>query len=411
LILYQQSSLNGDENGVYYWNTTSVFLIILHFRPHYAKKNCCPKCGTSSLQKFGKVTLRVFTRRAWQNITYQRYRCVPKGHVFHFANLIGMYSSKVMEYISFLYLRSLSFQQVRTILSAWFEKAVIAKDVLISAVETVADSLPTNEAVTIWLQPIRSGYYALDGTWLKYRGQNFVLLILFDVETLDVVSYQIAYEENYQSYHALITKTEKEIGQPKGLFCDGDPGLLKVLKERYPSAPTQLCVFHKYSRVGQIACFVHPKSDLDREIKRRVEKVLFAPTKEQALSALAELKQYAIEYPKSQKLKQVIGILKRNFDLLLTHYDNPEMSPYNNVLEGFNYLIKRRTRLMKGFKKPINISRWIKLLILDWRFHPLTESEFKNRRGKTPLELSQVQLPKIYNWITFLRKKFPKKST
>jgi len=331
--------------------------------------------------------------------------------VFHFANLIGMYSGKVMEYISFLYLRSLSFQQVRTILSAWFEEAVISKDVLISAVETVADSLPTNEAVTAWLHPSRSGYYALDGTWLKYRGQDFVLLIIFDVETLDVVSYQIAYEENYQSYCTLITKAEKEIGQPKGLFCDGDLGLLKVLKERYPSVPIQLCVFHKYSRVGQLACFVHPKSDLDREIKRRVEKVLFAPTKEQALSALAELKQYAVEYPKSQKLKQVIGVLKRNFDLLLTHYDNPEMSPYNNVLEGFNYLIKRRTRLMKGFKKPINISRWIKLLILDWRFHPLTESEFKNRRGKTPLELSQVQLPKIYNWITFLRKKFPKKST
>lgn len=322
-----------------------------------------------------------------------------------------MYTRKVTEYMTYLYLRSLSFQQVRAILFAWFEDTMITKAVLLSAVESVADSLPTNRAVTSWLKPIRSGYFALDGTWLKYRGREFVLLILFDVETLDVVAATVASDENYDSYKALIAPVAAELGQTKGFFSDGEPGLLKLIKERYPQTPIQLCVFHKYSRVGQIACFVHPKSELDREIKRRVEKVLFAPTKAHALSALAELKAYAIEYPKSKKLKQVIGVLKRNFDLLLTHYDNPEMSPYNNVLEGFNYLIKRRTRLMKGFKKPINISRWLKLLILDWRFHPLTESEFPTRRGKSPLELAQVKLPKIYNWVTFLRKKFPKKST
>lgn len=322
-----------------------------------------------------------------------------------------MYSRKVMEYMTFLYLRSLSFQQVRAILSAWFEQNVISKDVLLSAIEIIADSLPSSYAVTKWLKPIRSGYFALDGTWLKYRGREFVLLILLDVTTLDIVSYVIASSENYESYKLLLSKIQSEIGQPNGFFCDGDPGLLKVLKEYYPTTPTQLCVFHKYSRVGQLACFVRPKSELDREIKHRVEKVLFAPTKEQALSALAELKQYAVDYPKSKKLRQVLGVLKRNFDLLLTHYDNPEMSPYNNVLEGFNYLLKRRTRLMKGFKKPINISRWLKLLILDWRFHTLTESEFPNRRGRTPLSLAQVSLPEIYNWVTFLHKKFPKKST
>lgn len=318
-----------------------------------------------------------------------------------------MYSRKVMEYIAYLYLRSLSFQQVRAILFAWFENdQVITKDVLISHVETVADSLPDHFAVTRWLQPQRSGYYALDGTWLKYRGRQFVLIILFDVETLDVVSYKISLEENYECYNKLIDLVKHEIGLPKGFFCDGDPGLLKVLKEQFPDVPTQLCVFHKYSRVGQLACFVHPKSELDREIKHRVEKVLFAPTKEEALAALSDLKQYASEYPKNKKLKQVIGILKRNFDLLLTHYDNPEMSPYNNVLEGFNYLIKRRTRLMKGFKKPINITRWLKLLILDWRFHILTESEVTAKRNRTPLQLAGCNLPKIPNWLTFVRKRY-----
>lgn len=317
-----------------------------------------------------------------------------------------MYGRKVMEYITYLYLRSLSFQQVRAILFAWFEREAITKDALLRHIETIADAMPDQYALTAWLKPKRSGYYALDGTWLKYRGREFVLLILFDVTTLDVVSYGVAEEENYQSYKKLLSRVYLEIGQPKGFFCDGDLGLLKVLKEQYPMTPTQLCVFHKYSRVGQLACFVRPKSELDREIKRRVEKVLFAPTKGEVLSALAELKQYAVEYPKSKKLRQVVGVLKRNFDLLLTHYDNPEMSPYNNVLEGFNYLIKRRTRLMTGFKKPINISRWLKLLILDWRFHILTESEVTEKRNHSPLELAGCTLPKIPNWLTFVRKRY-----
>jgi hypothetical protein len=83
------------------------------------------------------------------------------------------------------------------------------------------------------------------------------------------------------------------------------------------------------------------------------------------------------------------------------------MSPYNNVLEGFNYIVKRRIRLMKGFKKPINITRWLKLLLLDWRFHLLKETEFKTRRNKSPLQLAGACLPpKIYNWLTFVRKNY-----
>jgi transposase-like protein len=122
------------------------------------------------------------------------------------------------------------------------------------------------------------------------------------------------------------------------------------------------------------------------------------------MTALRELEQFAKENQSHQKLKEVIGVIKRNFDLLLTHFDHPEMSPYNNILEGFNHIIKRRTRLMKGFKKPINITRWLKLILLDWRFHPLKETIFAFRRNKSPLQLASVKLPKIYNWLYFVRK-------
>lgn len=120
------------------------------------------------------------------------------------------------------------------------------------------------------------------------------------------------------------------------------------------------------------------------------------------------MKQFAQKHTSYEKLRVVIGALQRNFNLLLTHFDYPEMSPYNNVLEGFNHVVKRRLRLMKGFKKSCNIHRWLKLIMIDWRFHELKETRFALRKNKSPLQLAQVNLTKLYNWMTFVRKNYRK---
>lgn len=320
-----------------------------------------------------------------------------------------MFAVEMIEYVAFMYLRALSFNTVIDIVRAWYDKKVLSKDILIDHIEQLADRLPSHQNITAFLKPKRSGHYALDGTWLKYRGRDFVLLILFDVTTLDLVSWTVAQEETQASYQRLIDLGKSEIATSiKGFFCDGDPGLLAALKLSFPGAPIQLCVFHKYSRVGQVIPFVRVKNEIDREIKNRVEQILFALTKEKAIQALHDLEAYAQTHQKHKKLQEVIGILQRNFDLLLTHFDHSEMSPYNNVLEGFNHIIKRRLRLMKGFKKPINIQRWLKLILLDWRFHHLKETVFKDRRGKSPLQLAECRLPVYFNWMKFLRLNYPK---
>jgi transposase-like protein len=308
-----------------------------------------------------------------------------------------------------MYLRSMSFNQVNAILRAFYERNVFTKAQLIGHMEDLTDCIPDHQAISCWLKPKRSGYYALDGTWLKCRGKDIVLLILFDVETLDTVAYFVADDETEESYKALFKLAWPEISVGmKGLFGDGDTGLMAAIKALCPEVPFQLCVFHKYARIGQLIPFKYTKSKLDLEIKDRVEKVLFAESKEFALQSLHELELFAKESAGYGKLNKAIEVLHFNFELLLTHFDHPEMSPYNNVLEGFNSVIKRRTWLMKGFKKDINIDRWIKLLMLDWRFHVLKESAFKERKGKMPLELAKVKLPEIYNWLTFVRKNYKK---
>lgn len=323
-----------------------------------------------------------------------------------------MFVIEMIEYAAFMYLRALSFNNIVVILRAWYEKKVLSKNILIKHIEQLSDRIPNNQEISKWLSVKRSGYFALDGTWLKYRGKDIVLLILFDVKTLDIVTWTVALKESEASYQKLIDLAKKEImASVKGFFCDGDPGLLKVLKKNFPKTKIQLCVFHKYSRVGQVIPFIRARTEIDKEIKRLTEKILFAPSKKEAIAGLYELQRYAKEHQEHKKLKEAIGVMKRNFDLLLTHFDDPNMSPYNNVLEGFNHIIKRKLKLMKGFKKPVNINRWLKLLLLDWRFHTLTESSFKDRRGKSPLQLAGANLPFVYNWMSYVRRNYPKKPT
>ena len=122
-----------------------------------------------------------------------------------------MYSLKVVEYVAYLYLRSLSFNQVIAILGAFYEKNIFTKARLIDHIEQMADLIPESQAISRWLKPKRSGYYAVDGTWLKYRGGDIVLLILFDVRTLDIVSYSIAREETVAAYLELILQDRKSV--------------------------------------------------------------------------------------------------------------------------------------------------------------------------------------------------------
>jgi len=135
-----------------------------------------------------------------------------------------MFDIEIVEQATFMYLRSLSFNSVSEIFRSWFEKDVLPKKVLLSHIEQLSEKLPSNSEITSWLKPTRSGYYALDGTWMKYRGKDFVLLILFDVETLDIVNYRIASAETERAYLKLLKGVYGEINaNPKGFFCDGDP--------------------------------------------------------------------------------------------------------------------------------------------------------------------------------------------
>jgi hypothetical protein len=147
------------------------------------------------------------------------------------------------------------------------------------------------------------------------------------------------------------------------------------------------------------------KKEAIKTFQKLFRACIYAKTKEEAKQNLVLLKEYAMNSP-YEIFRKGYRSLAYNFDLTLTHFDNPQMERDNNLLECFNGILKPRLTLMKGFKKKDNISRYLKLFLLEFRFRPLKESRFKERRNQTPLQLGDVYLPPYYNFITLLRTTF-----
>lgn len=371
----------------------------------------CPKCQKRAKKKAGKILLERATRTGLRKFFFQAYRCM-NGHLFTPGNTHSLFTNSFIEYVVALYLRSLSLNATIQVIRLQFEKDLLSKQAILEFVERVADELPTVDDIDNLFHPRRSGYLALDGVWYKYRGINFVLLICFDPVTFDIISYLIAKKECHESYQKLIQKFSPKLKKPvKGIYCDGDRGLIKAIKLNFPGVPIQVCVVHKEFRLGQLLPFkrAYVGKSLDPKFKKKVrffketaEAIIYAKTKREAGDNFKQL-QKSMTKEKDEKLKEAFGSLKYNFKYLLTHFDHPGMERDNNIIEGFNSIIKRRLKLLKGFKKPANIDRYIKLVLLDYRFHEFIESRFAKRRNKTPLELTGVFLPKYYNFIKYLR--------
>lgn len=372
----------------------------------------CPLCGIDTIRKSGKINVERMTKDGQKILKYQAYRC-SNNHFFSENSSLVKFTNSFIEYAVIVYLRSLSLNTTIDLIRIYFERDLLTKETVLSFIETVADRLPTLDDIDNLFHPKRSGYLAFDGVWYKYRGLSFVLLICFDPVTFDIVSYRISERETFESYEKLVRSILPKLKDVKilGLYGDGDRGLLKALKLYFPNIPIQVCVVHKEFRLGQILPFkrAYTGKALDPTFKQKVrvfkettEGILYANSKSQAVKQLEILKEFMAK-EKDERLKKAFGSLNYNFKYILTHFDHPEMERDNNIIEGFNSIISRKIRLLKGFKKLANIDRYIKLVLLDYRFHEFIESRFVKRRGQTPLELTGVSLPQYYNFIKLLR--------
>lgn len=371
----------------------------------------CPKCSSTNVKKSGMINKEIMSRTGKKTRKIQSYRC-ENDHFFQNKNL-DSWTNSFVELVVFIYLNSLSLNVTINIVRAIYDTVVLNKSSVLGFLEQVADEVPDIDSIDNIFHPKRSGYLALDGVWFKFRGMDIVMLVCFDPETFDVIEAIWSLKEDEKSYTKLLMKVTKKmsIKNIKGIYGDGDKGLMKTLKTHLPLVPFQLCIVHKEMRMGQLVPvkLVNISKRMSEKVKREIlefqvkfRSVIYAESKEKSLLALKALKEY-VDKSDQPRFKKAYRSLRHNFKYSLTHFDYPGMLRDNNLIECFNGIIKPRLRLMKGFKKYENLDRYLKLFILNYRFHSLKESRFKERRGLTPLEIAGVELPQFTNFLSFLR--------
>lgn len=364
------------------------------------------------MKKDGVIYTMVMSKTGKKKRSTQNYRC-ENGHLFNFKES-GKYTSSFIEFVVFVYLNCLSLNTTIEIIRAYYEDDILSKATILDFLEKVADEVPDIDSIDNVFHPIRSGYIALDGVWFKFRGMDIVLLVCFDPETFDVVEASWSLKEDEKAYTDLLLKVCKKIGfnSIKGVYGDGDKRLMSSLKKHLPLVPFQLCVVHKEMRMGQLVPVKliniskkmgdQTKKEI-KEFQQKFRSVIYAESKKKSLLALKELQQY-VETSNYERFKKAFRSLKTNFKYSLTHFDHPGMNRDNNLIECFNGIIKPRLKLMKSFKKYQNLDRYLKLFLLDYRFHKLKESRFEERRGLSPLEIAGSLIPKNFNFLSLLRK-------
>ncbi|MBU0467298.1 MAG: transposase [Nanoarchaeota archaeon] len=341
----------------------------------------------------------------------QNYRC-ENGHSFNFQKDEN-YTNSFIEFVVFVYLNCLSLNITINIIRAYYEDDILSKATILRFLENTADEVPDIDSIDNIFHPKRSGYLALDGVWFSFRGRQVVMLVCFDPETFDVIEAIWSLEECEESYTQLLMKVSKKLGVKniKGIYGDGDKGLMKALKTHFPLVPFQLCIVHKEMRMGQLVPVksVNVSKRLALKSKKEIlefqdkfRAVIYAETKKESYLSLKELKHY-VDNSDQERFKKAYRSLRHNFKYTLTHFDHDDMLRDNNIIECFNGIIKPRLKLMRGFKKYQNMDRYLKLFILNYRFHKLKESRFEERRGLCPLECAEVVLPEMNNFLTFLR--------
>jgi len=383
----------------------------------------CPRCNSSKVKKAGVKKYSIYFKSGKKVKSVQNYRCSNK----HFFNnsAISRYTDSFIEHTVFTYLKCLSLNTTIFLIREQFEEEILSKKLILAFIEHVTDQLPTLDDIDRIYNPMRSKYLAFDGVWFKFRGISIVMLICFDPETFDVIDALWVKEEGYNGYFKLINQVLLkpqflDNTKIKGVYAGGDKGFMKAKNELLPNTPFQLCTVHKELKMGKeipiksVSRSKQMTSKTKEEILKYQElfrECIYAKTEEESRKALKVLQDYSND--KSNKLtstnkkrfQKTTRSLNYNFEYTLTHFNHTGMKKDNNMLECFNGYIKRRLRLMKNFKKVDNLQRYLNLFLIDYRFHPLKESRFKERRNLSPLEISGVIFEKpMYNFIKMLRK-------
>jgi hypothetical protein len=269
-------------------------------------------------------------------------------------------------------------------------KTSISKKAILKLLLALGKNCKSTIEITKELDLKWPGWLGIDATSIKISGIQFFLFVAVDLKTRDIVHFQIARHEDYQTLRRFLLVIRDEIRyQILGIVSDLGLGRshvnLKVVREVSPGIPHQICVVHLERDVNLILPRTK-RTPLQKELKKLVRKVLYARSRRLAIRAYMELIQFRNDYYSlDEKVDKVVNIIRRNFLSTLTHFAHPELPRDNNIAEGIVGQLKERIKLLRGFRRLPNAFYLTKLLgLCGIVSKSLTPAELKNTMAIVP---------------------------
>ncbi len=218
------------------------------------------------------------------------------------------------------------------------------------------------------LDPVSAQYLLFDGTFL-HRPNSIVVLMNGQTHALLLGQFGVR-ENSVPQLRAFFQPMVNEGLSPLSFTVDGNPQVIRVLKELWPDAAVQRCLVH-IQRQGLSWCRSSPKTIYARKLRQiflRVSSIATASDRDAFLNLVATWEdRYGAEIAERKETGRVFSDIKRAHSMLLRalpdmfHYINdPNIPTTTNGLEGYFSRLKSHYRQHRGLspqKRP-NYFAW-----------------------------------------------------
>lgn len=209
-----------------------------------------------------------------------------------------------------------------------------------------------------------------DGTFL-HRPDSIV--VLMDARSNTVIKGEYGVRENSKSHLlSFFTPLQNKGFSPKACTVDGNPQVIKILRELWPQIVIQRCLVH-IQRQGLMWCRQNPRRPDAKSLRRIFRLVTTIHTRTDRDRFIRELTGWEQRYGRiidaHPERGRVFSDLKRARSMLIKalpdmfyYLDDPNIPFTTNSLEGYFSRLKRHYRNHRGLK-PIKRSSYF-----NWYF-------------------------------------------
>jgi putative transposase len=259
------------------------------------------------------------------------------------------YMEEVRDIIPLLYMNGISTRKVKKSVAKLLGKKGLSHQNIIRITEKVVEEFRQWKGRD--LTELKVAYLILDGTRLAVRAgtreKEAVLVAWGFLEdgSLEPLSISLGSQESYNAWKWFLQDMVKRgLQEPILVVIDGCPGLIRAVKEVFPSSDIQRCTKHKTENVLDKVL----KEDREK-VKDSLRKIFYAPTYEHAKEAVELFKgKWGRKYPSA------VEILTEDIELCLTYYKYPyrhwKRIRTTNVVERSFGEVKRRTKGVGRFQ-------------------------------------------------------------